>query len=450
MVILPQDYIEELQAIFGTDTAAYQDLMAQPPYKGLSVNRLKARPETLLAELPFATEKSPFYADGYYICGESDGVGRHPYHQAGAFYVQEPSATSAVTLLDIQPNDKVLDLCAAPGGKSAQIASCLCGTGLLWSNEVVRHRAQILLSNFERMGVREGVVSSCHPETLCEALGGFFDKVLVDAPCSGEGMFRKDPEAIGEWSREHVKACAERQFSILHSAAQAVKVGGTLVYSTCTFSHEENEGVIQAFLSAHPDFEAVDVHEPFGRPSGLACGVRITPMDGGEGHFAAKLRRIDGDADTSPSLFTLPSRPDKQRTEVLHALSDILADVPQDRLYLSHDKAFFLPRYYPNVTGVGVVRAGVLAGEWKKNRLEPSHALFMATPPDVCRQVLRLSLTDSRVKDFLQGLEIDTDGSTPDGYTSVTVNGYSLGFGKTSHARLKNKYPKGLRTSGGA
>lgn len=443
MVTLPHDYIEELQGIFGAETAAYQQLMAQPPYKGLSVNRLKAQPETLVPQLPFATEPSPFYRDGYYITGQADGVGRHPYHQAGTFYVQEPSATSAVTLLAVQPQDKVLDLCAAPGGKSAQIASCLHGTGLLWSNEVVRSRAQILLSNFERMGIREGVVSSCYPETLCERLSGFFDKVLVDAPCSGEGMFRKNPEAIGEWSREHVKACAERQLSILYSAAKAVKPGGILVYSTCTFSREENEGVIQAFLSAHPDFEPVPVQEPFGRSTAVSCGVRITPMDGGEGHFAAKLRRTDALTETYPSVLPSSARHDKKSAEVLHALSDMLTDIPQERLYLAGNKVFFLPALCPDSTGLGVIRAGVFAGEWKKNRLEPSHALFMATPPSQCQRVLSLPLTDPRVSDFLQGMEIDCD--TPNGYTAVAVDGYTLGFGKVSGGRLKNKYPKGLR-----
>ena len=439
---LPQDYIAEIQEIFGAETERYLQLMAQPPYKGLSVNRLKAQPEPLTAHLPCAAEKSPFYRDGYYLTGDTDGLGKHPYHQAGAFYIQEPSASSAVTLLDVQEGDKVLDLCAAPGGKSAQIASCLHGTGLLWSNEVVKNRARILLSNFERMGVREGVVSSCYPEVLCEKLGGFFDKVLVDAPCSGEGMFRKNPEAVTEWSREHVKACAERQLSILHSAAHAVKVGGTLVYSTCTFSREENEGVIQAFLSAHPDFEAVTVRENFGRPSGVPCGVRITPMDGGEGHFAAKLYRRDGSVSASPALRRTV-KPDPKTAEVLRALSDILTDIPQERLYIMNDKVFFLPALYPDNTGLGVMRAGVFAGEWKKNRLEPAHALFMAFLPSQYRRALNLSLSDVRVTDYLQGLEIDC--GTLNGYAAVAVDGYILGFGKCSGGRLKNKYPKGLR-----
>ena len=180
--------------------------------------------------------------------------GRQPLHHAGAFYVQEPSAASAVTVLAPVPGDRVLDLCAAPGGKSTQIAGALQGQGLLWSNEVVRNRAQVLLSNMERMGVRNAVVSSCRPDLLCERLAGYFDKVLVDAPCSGEGMFRREPQAVKEWSLAHTEACAARQLAILNSAAQAVREGGVLVYSTCTFAPVENEGVVSAFLQKHPGF----------------------------------------------------------------------------------------------------------------------------------------------------------------------------------------------------
>ena len=249
---LPTDFSEEMKIILGKDYNIYEKLMDKEAFRGISLNRLKADNTDIL---PFDTEKCPFYQNGYYISCDEKGIGNTPLHHAGVFYVQEPSAMSAVTLLDVQKGDKVLDLCAAPGGKSAQIASCLQNTGLVWSNEIVKNRAQILLSNFERMGISKGIVSSCHPDILCQKLQGYFDKVLVDAPCSGEGMFRKNPDAIREWSREHVLSCAERQLSILNSAANAVKNGGILVYSTCTFSFEENEGVIKRFLAENPDFE---------------------------------------------------------------------------------------------------------------------------------------------------------------------------------------------------
>ena len=440
MFTLPKDYAAEVAPLFGDDLSAYEASFGGEVFRGISVNRLKITPGELLPLLPFAVVKSPFYRDGYYISCEEQGVGRLPLHHAGAFYVQEPSASSAVSLLDPRPGDRVLDLCAAPGGKSAQIASCLGGTGLLWSNEVVRSRAQILLSNFERMGVRSGVVSSLYPEVLCGKLCGFFDKVLVDAPCSGEGMFRKNPEAIAEWSREHVLACAKRQLSILDSAAMAVREGGVLVYSTCTFSPEENEGVVEAFLARHEEFEPAELPVHFGRSTALPCALRITPFEGGEGHFAALLRK-KGDA--APFAVPAVSVPDKKTGPAEAALSEIFRELPPGRLRLFGDKLCLLPELYPESAGLNVIRAGVPVGEWKKNRLEPAHGLFTAFSPEAFCRVLALEGDDPRVEAFLRGFEIDCDGEK--GWTAVSCCGMVMGFGKCSGGRLKNKYPKGLR-----
>lgn len=442
MIKLPEDFITEIKDVLGGDAEKYLALSDSEPFKGISINRLKAEPEKLPALLGFDTEKSPFYADGCYIKGDVQGIGKHPLHHAGAFYVQEPSASSAVTLLDVHPGEKILDLCAAPGGKSAQIASCLRGRGMLWSNEVVKNRAQILLSNYERMGIANGVVSSCYPEILCEKLSGFFDKVLVDAPCSGEGMFRKNPEAAAEWSREHVISCAERQLAILDSASHAVKDGGTLVYSTCTFSHEENEGVITAFLEKHKDFEPCEAAEKFGRKTGVSCGIRITPLEGGEGHFAAKLRKKGS---SYPTLRTSQKENnDKTLISVRTELSNIFTELPAGKLTVINGKAYIIPSEMPEINGAGVIRAGVFAGELKKNRFEPAHALFMASKPENIKRVLDLSLNDSRIQEYLSGCEIDCE--TDSGYTAVAVEGIVTGFGKCSVGRLKNKYPKGLRT----
>lgn len=445
-MILSDEYRSEISRILGGDSDRFFELINGGPYRGISVNRLKTDPERLLPLLPFAVEKSPFYTDGYYITDGFEGIGRHPLHHAGAFYVQEPSASSAVSMLDVVPCEKILDLCAAPGGKSAQIASCLRGTGLIWSNEVIRNRAQILLSNFERMGIANGVVSSCYPETLCTRLRGYFDKVLVDAPCSGEGMFRKNPDAAAEWSREHVISCSERQLSILNSAAEALKDGGILVYSTCTFSYEENEGVITEFLKRHDEFEMCDITLHFGRRTELPCAVRITPLEGGEGHFAAKLRkRCTGEGNVS---YTYPgsSVRTKQVPEIKTAeeeLSDIFAKIPEGVISVKNDKAFILPEGLPDVSGCGVIRAGILAGELKRNRFEPAHSLFTAFAPSCFNRVLELSVFDRRTEEYLSGLEIDCGGAA--GYTAVSVEGMVTGFGKCSSGRLKNKYPKGLR-----
>ncbi len=444
MTILPEAFVSEMKEILKSDYPLYEESINKDAYRGISVNRLKAEPQELIHMLPFQVSKSPFYRDGYYINTDESGIGKLPLHHAGAFYVQEPSASSAVSLLDVQEGDRVLDLCAAPGGKSAQIASCLNRTGLLWSNEVVKNRAQILLSNFERMGIPNGVVSSCYPDVLCKRLEGAFDKVLVDAPCSGEGMFRKNPEAVGEWSREHVLSCAERQLSILNSAAMAVRDGGILVYSTCTFSYEENEGVVSRFLSEHPEFEMCDISEPFGRKTQLPCAVRITPIEGGEGHFAAKLRRR-GEALRGSFFISgkAQSVKDSRMTIAKKELSDIFKDIPEGRYEIAGDKLYIMPEEIPELGGLNVIRAGVLAGEFRKNRFEPAHSLFMSSPPDSFRRVLDLCDADSRVYDFLHGME--TDCETENGYTAVLYSGIVMGFGKCSDHRLKNKYPKGLR-----
>ena len=430
MFEMPSEFLEEMKKILGEDYDLYEKCMEKEAFRGIALNRLKVKDVNIL---PFDVEKCPFYKDGYYISCDEKGVGNTPLHHAGAFYVQEPSAMSAVSLLDVQEGEKVLDLCAAPGGKSAQIASCLNGTGLIWSNEVVKNRAQILLSNFERMGISKGVVSSCYPDVLCRKLEGYFDKVLVDAPCSGEGMFRKNPEAVKEWSREHVLSCAERQLSILKSAAHAVKNGGELVYSTCTFSYEENEGVIKRFLEENADFEMCDIGEHFGRKTELPCAVRITPLEKGEGHFAAKLRKKGESVSERPCI--------EKSADIPKELEDIFYEVPKGRYVLNGDKLYIVPNGLPDIKGLGVIRAGVLAGEFVKKRFEPLHALFMSAKTENVKRVLELD--DENIKEFLKGMEIDSD--CENGYTAVSYKGIITGYGKTSNRRLKNKYPKGLR-----
>ena len=444
MTELPESFKEEMKTILKNDYPLYEKCFGEDAFRGISVNRLKTTPEKLIGLLPFEVSKSPFYRDGYYISCTEQGIGKHPLHHAGAFYVQEPSASSAVSLLDVQEGERVLDLCAAPGGKSAQIASCLGGSGLIWSNEVVKSRAQILLSNFERMGIANGVVSSLYPEVLCKRLGGYFDKLLVDAPCSGEGMFRKNPDAVSEWSREHVLSCAERQLSILDSASSALKSGGVLVYSTCTFSYEENEGVILRFLEKHPEFEMCEINEPFGRKTELPCAVRITPIENGEGHFAAKLRKIYSDNDGGFSCRRTENiKKDSIYISAERELEEIFRDVSGADISIKGDKVYLLPDMLPDISGINVIRAGVLAGEFKKGRFEPAHSLFTAFRPYAFRRVLELDINDRRTEEYLHGMETECDGEN--GYTAVSFCGMVTGFGKCSGGRLKNKYPKGLR-----
>ena len=433
------DFLNRMKALLGDEYEAFLQYYQGENFRGLRVNTLKADADKLKAALPFSFAATPFCPDGYYIPADVVSPGNHPLHHAGAFYIQEPSATSAVEMLGVERGDRVLDLCAAPGGKSTQIGAKLQHTGLLWSNEIVKSRANILLSNIERMGIRNAVVSSCHPEQLCRALAGRFDRVLVDAPCSGEGMFRKNSEAQREWSEEHVKSCAERQLHILNSAKLALKAGGVMVYSTCTFSQEENEGVITRFLAENPDFALEDAGVSFGRQA-MGYARRIFPMDGGEGHFAARLRKagtLYRDDRAAPA-----ERPDERAMDEYRSLFPTLPF--GGRVTVRGSKVIAFPAQYFETEGLPVLRAGVILGEFVKNRFEPHHSAFMAASPADCARCIDLPCDGAAIRAFLHGEEIDAPAGCK-GYTAVSVDGVTVGFGKASGGRLKNKYPKGLR-----
>lgn len=440
---LPEAFLNEMKNMLSAEEyERYISTANEPYFRGVRVNTLKCSAEKARELLPFELKRTPFCEEGFYIPFETQGLGNLPLHRAGAFYSQEPSAMSAVTVLDVRPGERVLDLCAAPGGKSTQITAKLAGSGLLWSNEIVKSRANILLSNIERMGAVNTVVSSCRPDRLCAALDSFFDKILVDAPCSGEGMFRRDDTAIDEWTAEHSLSCAQRQLAILDSAANALKDGGTLVYSTCTFSYAENEGVIERFLDAHREFELIDCGVTFGRRA-LERAVRILPEDGGEGHFAAKLKKR-GDLYENTSAFHGVSSPEVKMAVKLY--DEMFTDRPfGERFELAGDKVLLLPdAEIPALHGLGVLRAGLLFGEVKKNRIEPCHAVFAAAKPEFTRNAVDLRLDDERLARFFHGEEIPVDDSLK-GFAGVFVEGIAAGFGKAVDGTLKNRYPKGLR-----
>lgn len=441
MTALPEEFTKRMKEMLGGEYSAFEKCYSNSPFRGIRLNPLKCGKETLRASLPFPLSQSPFSPLGFYIPHDTEKIGQLAMHHAGAFYVQEPSASSAVTVLDPQPGEKILDLCAAPGGKSTQIASLLAGKGLLWSNEVVRSRANILMSNLERMGVKNAVISSCYPDKLCSALAGYFDRILVDAPCSGEGMFRRSEEAVQDWSPEHVKACAVRQLAILESACLALKENGVLVYSTCTFSKEENEDVISEFLNRHDDFELEDCGVSFGRAAFLPKARRIFPMDGGEGHFVAKLRRHSG------NQCCVESRHGKDRENGKMAkefYEQIFKTKPSVNIEQIRNDFYLIPNDFPQTEGLGVLRTGVLFGTMRPGRVEPAHALFMAAKPDELRNVVSLSHDSTEMAAFLHGEEIEVPADLK-GYCGVAVNGVSTGFGKCSGGRMKNHYPKGLR-----
>lgn len=435
------EFLFRIKSLLGDDFDEFLKFYENENYKGLRVNTLKCSAEKLKTLVDFELVNTPFCKEGFYIPSDVTSLGNSPLHHCGAFYIQEPSATSAVEMLGVEKNDFVLDLCAAPGGKSTQIGAKLQGTGLLWSNEIVRNRANILLSNIERMGISNAVVSNCHPDILCNELQGRFDKVLVDAPCSGEGMFRKNSDAQNEWSVEHVKSCAQRQLMILNSAKNALKEGGVMVYSTCTFSKEENEGVITQFLSENPDFELEDAGIDFGRKT-LEYACRIFPMDGGEGHFAARLRKK---GESYGSIIPYKNN-QKIDDKVWDFYDSLFVDRPfGDNLTLVGEKIIILPENYNrNIKNTGIIRAGIILGEIVKNRIEPHHSVFMAAQKNECRSAVDFDLTSDEIQKFLHGEEIAVPSEVK-GYTAVCVNEITVGFGKASNGRLKNKYPKGLR-----
>lgn len=435
-------FLDKMKALLGNE---FEDFLkfynsSDEHYRGLRVNTLKCSAEKLSRLLDFKLNPAPFCNESFYIPNEVTSLGNNPLHHAGAFYIQEPSASSAVTMLDVQEGDYVLDLCAAPGGKSTQIAAKLNSKGFLWSNEIVKNRANILLSNIERLGIRNCTVSNAYPEVLCEKLDSCFDKVLVDAPCSGEGMFRKDSSAESEWSDEHVKSCAQRQLKILNSAKNALKSGGVMVYSTCTFSVEENEGVINKFLEENPEFTLEDSGVSFGRPT-LDYARRIFPMDGGEGHFAARLRKSGESYNNS----NLENKRRKIDSKVLEFYDSLFINRPfGENIEIIGDKIIILPENYVPADKLPVLRSGIILGQIVKNRIEPHHSAFMAAKADECVSKVDFDVNSAEIKAFLHGEEIAVDSGIK-GYTAVCVNGITTGFGKCSNGRLKNKYPKGLR-----
>ena len=305
--MLPEGFLQRMETQLGEEYPDYLGSLERPRAVALRFNPLKGE----MPSLPFVGEPVPWENQGYYYAPDAR-PGLHPYHEAGVYYLQEASAMSAVALLDPQPGERVCDLCAAPGGKTTQIAGRMLGEGFLLCNEINPKRAKILSRNIERMAVANSLVTNEHPARLAEKYPGFFDRVLIDAPCSGEGMFRKEEAAVTDWSEETVAMCARRQAEILHSGAMLLKPGGRLVYSTCTFAPEENELCIETFLQSHPEFSWEAVDAPWFTPVGTGA-FRLWPHKLlGEGHFVAVLRKKAGEeteipiakGDALPKVFT--------------------------------------------------------------------------------------------------------------------------------------------------
>lgn len=456
--MLPQAFLQRMQKLLQEEYADFLQSYSQARTQGLRVNPLKLSPKTFEAMAPFSLQPVPWAAEGFYY-SEQQRPGRHPFHEAGLYYIQEPSAMSAAVALDPQPGERILDLCAAPGGKTTHLAGRMAGEGLLVANEIQPSRAKALSQNLERLGVANALVLNEDSGRLAERFPGFFDRILVDAPCSGEGMFRKDPDACGEWSEEGVRACAQRQLIILKNAVRMLRPGGRLVYSTCTFSPEENEGTVAALLSEEPalalaDSGLLDFFSP-GRgdwipnpPPGIQKTVRIWPHRVlGEGHFVAAFERADDGGFAPP-----PAQKPLKDSAAMAAFEDFCSSFLNENPLkggiplLFGAELYRLPAGCFSLDGLRVVRPGLHLGTLKKNRFEPSHALSHSLPTGAFSQRLSLSAQGEETAAYLRGETLKAEGLS--GWTAVEIDGFVLGWGKASGGVLKNHYPKGLRRQG--
>lgn len=499
--MLPEKFLERMQNMLGEEYPAFLESLSGKRYRALRINPLKAEIQEGKEKLPFVLSPVPWTKNGFYY-EEEEQPGKHPYHEAGLYYIQEPSAMAPVPCLMEEPAsaatmperqeepvsaaaipeqqekpatpERVLDLCAAPGGKSTQIAEYMRGCGMLITNEIHPQRAKILSENIERMGISNAIVLNETPESLSKRFIAFFDRILVDAPCSGEGMFRKNDNAGEEWSEENVALCAERQDGILDCAATMLRPGGRLVYSTCTFAPAEDEGSISRFLETHPDF-CLEKEE------------RLMPHKvKGEGHFLAILHRgtkdISAERQTAGTEKSIALKDCKEFLDFAkEALTIPAEELTAGKILLRFGEQLYLaPAETPSLRGLKVLRPGLHLGTVKKNRFEPSHALALFLKKEQAVHAVNLSCDGTAVRKYLEGQTLtigegcdvemadimhrgrtaaeqaDTitregrsagqaDVSMPKGWCLVCVDGYSLGWGKAAGAVLKNHYPKGLR-----
>ena len=428
--MLPEAFLNRMENQLGEEYPAFLESLERPRAVALRFNPLKGE----YPQLPFVMDPVPWEPMGFYYEPQSR-PGLHPCHEAGVYYLQEASAMAPVALLDPQPGERICDLCAAPGGKTTQIAGRMLGEGFLLCNEINPKRAKILSRNIERMGVANALVTNEHPQRLAERFEGFFDRVLIDAPCSGEGMFRKEEAAVTDWSQETVEMCARRQAEILHSGAAMVRPGGRLVYSTCTFAPEEDELAVEQFLTAHPEFTLEAVEAPWFE-SKVPGMYRMWPHKLlGEGHFAAVLRKIGGkEADV------VPCKGEKLPKEWTAFAKELGIDLPEGKAVQFGQSLFWAPTQMPDLARMKVMRPGLELGSVQKGRFTPAHALALWLSE--CANTQDYPAQSREMAAFMHG---DVISSKKTGWCLVTVDGFSIGWGKGDGNVLKNHYPKGLR-----
>lgn len=449
-----------MQALLGEESGDFLRGYTQPAEAGLRTNPLKISPAQFQMLTSFQLHPLPWCPEGFTLQA-GEGAGRHPFHAAGLYYLQEPSAMAPAEMLEVQPGEHVLDLAAAPGGKATHLAARLQGQGLLLANEIHPQRVWQLTENLERWSATNAVVTQADPEDLAARLAGFFDRVLLDAPCSGEGMFRKSEAARRAWSPALVSSCALRQGSILETAASFLRPGGYLVYSTCTFNRAENEAVIEAFLASHPDFalNPGPAHVTNAAAPGLIEGptgavVRFWPQRHlGEGHFIARLQRKGQNHEQASEGKGRPHarsqfRLERESLRLFHQFCDQALfqgrhTFPGECLAQVGTYLYRIPPNLPDLSGLRVIHPGWWLGTAKKERFEPSHALALGLAPGEVRQRVDFAVDAPEVAAYLNGQALRTPGA--DGWALVTVGGFSLGWAHRVQGVLKNFYPRGLR-----
>jgi NOL1/NOP2/sun family putative RNA methylase len=469
---LPETFLNRMEGLLGVEFGDFYASLLQPAMVGLRVNTLKLSTSQFLRCSQFQLSPIPWCSSGFTVDprSEQSGLitpGKHPHHVAGLYYLQEPSAMAAAEILAPQPGEKVLDLCAAPGGKATHLAAMMENKGLLVANEIHPQRVWDLAENLERCGVTNAVVSNETPQRLADFFPEFFDRILVDAPCSGEGMFRKAEVACKEWNPQLVLSCAIRQLSILQQAARMVKPGGHLAYTTCTFAAEENEGVLAEFLNCHPEYELLSIPPTPGfqpaRPEWiglfpdhkLSRAIRIWPhFANAEGHFIALFVKQDSSSQQWMQRQTIKVLPSFQhkRTGSLKAIphcidqfimENLNLQLDDSRLVIKGSYVYYLPEKSLDFSSLRMIHTGWWLGSIRKGRFTPSHALAMGITTAQVKLTLPLSCDDPRLQSYLAGVSIPD--KSVDGWILITLDGFPIGWGKRLQGQIKNYYPRGLR-----
>lgn len=467
MISLPDTFEKKMKDLLGDEYPAYLRCYDEPRYYGLRVNTAKISAAEFQKIAPWPLKKVPWISNGFYYDGDRYAPAKHPYYAAGLYYLQEPSAMTPADRLPVFPGERVLDLCAAPGGKATELASRLQGSGVLVANDISSSRAKGLLKNLELFGTKNMLVVSEEPGKLAGYFPAYFDKILIDAPCSGEGMFRKDRKMVKAWEEHGPEYFSRLQRSIILQAASMLRPGGMLLYSTCTFDPLENEQTIEYLLEHCPEFTIceMDGYSGFctGRPEytkehreDLKKTVRIFPHKmQGEGHYLALLKKSESDiaaedeqkAKRRGSGNELRTR--KKIPEELEAfLQEITWEIDQGRLDFREDRVYYMPEDLPDLSGIHFLRSGLLLGELKKNRFEPSQALAMCLKKEEYPRILDFSASDIRVIRYLRGETLDVEDIVhpkEKGWYLICVDGFPLGFGKLANQTIKNKYLPGWR-----